>query len=85
MKAVWTAAVSLVALTLATAPAHAFGHRRGRCATPCDWMAECAPAAYGPGMAVSWVEQTVTAYRPEVRTRTVNRTIQRPVTREVPE
>jgi hypothetical protein len=38
-----------------------------------------------PGDGVTYVDQEVTAYRPEPRTRTVNRLVSRLVTREVPE
>jgi len=60
-------------------PAQARGCKRGGCCAPVD----CAPAACGSE--VSYVEQQVTAYRAECRTKEVEVTVNRLVSRVVEE
>jgi hypothetical protein len=79
MRKLLIAGLAVAGLLLHEEPVGAFGkHRRSGCAP----VVACAsPAPSG----VACVEQTVTAYRPEIRTRVVNRQVQRLVTREVEE
>ena len=70
-----TPLVALAVLLLSTPDASAFGRRKKHCAEDC--APGCAPAP----MNVTWVEQTVTAYRTEWRTRQVPVEVSRPVER----
>ncbi|TMQ34774.1 MAG: hypothetical protein E6K70_05860, partial [Planctomycetota bacterium] len=68
-------ALSLVALS----PALARDLRRSR------FAADCEESVAAPSPVCNWVEQQVTCYRPEYRTRTVQRTVNRLVPKEVEE
>ena len=56
-----TPVVVLALLLVSTPDASAFGRRNKHCAEEYAAASECAPAP----MSVTWVEQTVTAYRTE--------------------
>ncbi|MGL4549630.1 MAG: hypothetical protein ACRC33_00470, partial [Gemmataceae bacterium] len=57
----------------------------GAAASSASGPALSSGSADGCGGGVSYVDQVVTGYRAETRTRTVNQTVSRLVTREVPE
>src|SRR5207244_7491941 len=70
-----TPIVALALVLLSTPDASAFGRRKRHCAEDC--APGCAPAP----TSVAWVEQTVTAYRTEWRSRQVAVEVSRPVDR----
>jgi hypothetical protein len=78
MKKLIFATLALVGLAVLVAPvdAHGFGLRRSSCNTSSGYADTC-------GMAVSYVDQEVTAYRTEVKTREVEREVREWVTKEV--
>jgi hypothetical protein len=81
MKSALLTVLTVVGMTLASGSAQAFGHRGG-CGSSC--APACAPAC-APVCApqVTWVEKTVTCYRPVVREKQVTVQCNRIVTREV--
>ncbi len=81
MKKLISATIALVGLAVLVAPvdAHGFGLRRSSGCAPA-----CAPADTC-GMAVSYVDQEVTAFKTEVKTREVEREVKEWVTKEVKE
>lgn len=78
MKKLLTLGLTAAMLASLAAPAHAFGGRRKSCAPSCD--TGCAPAVQ-----VSYVDKTVTAYKPEWKEKEVSYTVNKMVTREVVE
>src|SRR5262245_61537601 len=79
--------LALAAALLASNQAPAFGHRHGCCEATACGVATCAGGVmYAASCAApTYEERTVTAYRCEVKTRTVERTVQRVVTKEIEE
>jgi hypothetical protein len=69
-----TPVVALALLLVSTPDASAFGRRKGH-------YDDCAPAYAPAPTCVTWVEQTVTAYRTEWKTRQVPVEVSRPVER----
>src|SRR4051794_25161178 len=82
-------ALALAALLGAVTPAIGHGgkkHGGGSDGYAAAYASDCgAPAAPAADTGISYVDQVVTGYRCETRTRTVNQTVSRLVTREVPE
>jgi hypothetical protein len=79
MKKVLYATLAVLSLAVLVAPvdAHGFGLRRS---SSCGTSSGCADTC---GMAVSYVDQEVTAYKTEIKTREVERDVQEWVTKEV--
>jgi hypothetical protein len=82
MKSLFAAVLATVGLVVASSSASAFGHRRDHCCSD-----SCAPApvccAPAPAPQITWVDKTVTCYRPVMREKQIECVVNRVVPREV--